>query len=216
MSVYAPAPAFAERKPHPRTLLLIVAAHAIVIAAVMTAKMALPPRFVPPRTVVEFIPQPIVQPVKPLPKVRQATRTRPMQQQTVQPPIVQPETTTTGPIMLPNPVPQFQPIPSPLPLPQVSVPAPTGPRFATPESEVRPPYPQQKLITGEEAVLRLKLTIDAEGRVIAVEAVGNADPVFLAAARRHILAHWRYQPATQSGRPVASSTIITLQFRLDE
>jgi hypothetical protein len=35
-------------------------------------------------------------------------------------------------------------------------------------------------------------------------------------ARRHLSAHWRYQPATENGRPVASSTVITLQFRLDD
>ena len=41
--------------------------------------------------------------------------------------------------------------------------------------------------SSEEASLRLALTIDARGRVTAVEPVGAADPTFLAAARRHIL-----------------------------
>ena len=51
----------------------------------------------------------------------------------------------------------------------------------------------------EEATLRLRLTIDARGRVIAVEPVGPADPSFLEAARRHILRAWRYKPATEDG-----------------
>ena len=67
-----------------------------------------------------------------------------------------------------------------------------------------------------EAVLRLRLTIDDRGRVTAVEPVGRADPVFLAAARRHLLAHWRYKPASENGRPAASSTVITLRFQLDQ
>jgi len=64
-------------------------------------------------------------------------------------------------------------------------------------------------------VLRLRLTIDERGRVIAVEPVGRADKVFLEAARRHLLAHWRYRPASEGGRAVTSSTVITLRFQLD-
>lgn len=64
-------------------------------------------------------------------------------------------------------------------------------------------------------MLRLKLTIDARGRVIAVEPVGRTDPAFLDAARRHLLAHWRYKPATAKGQAVASSAVITLRFELN-
>jgi protein TonB len=91
----------------------------------------------------------------------------------------------------------------------------TGPRFLTREADVKPPYPPSKLREGEEAVLKLKLSIDERGRVISVEPVGAADPVFLAAARKHVMARWRYQPATEDGRPVATTTTITLHFELD-
>jgi protein TonB len=94
-------------------------------------------------------------------------------------------------------------------------PAPTGPRFATPAGAVKPPYPASKLQSEEEASLRLRLAIDERGRVTSVEPVGRADRAFLEAARRHILARWRYQPATEGGRPVASSTVVTLRFELD-
>ena len=50
---------------------------------------------------------------------------------------------------------------------------------------------------------------------MAVEPVGRADAVFLAAARRHLLAHWRFKPASDDGRAVASTTVITLRFQLD-
>jgi protein TonB len=96
------------------------------------------------------------------------------------------------------------------------VPAPVrvGPRFATPADAVRPPYPASKIESDDEAVLKLKLSIDPRGRVVAVEPVGRADPAFLAAARRHLIAHWRYKPATEDGRAIASSTVITLRFEL--
>jgi len=71
------------------------------------------------------------------------------------------------------------------------------------------------LLVDEEAVLKLSLTIDERGRVVSVEPVGRADPAFLAAARRHLLAHWRYKPASEDGRAVSSTTVITLRFQLD-
>ena len=62
-------------------------------------------------------------------------------------------------------------------------------------------------------MLRLRLTIDARGRVVAVEPVGRADRAFLAAARRHLLA-----PGATSRRPrtaarSARSTVDHLALR---
>jgi len=62
----------------------------------------------------------------------------------------------------------------------------------------------------------LALTIAPDGRVTAADPVGRVDPEFLAAARRHILAHWRYRPATDDGSAVGSLIIVTVSFRLDE
>ena len=58
--------------------------------------------------------------------------------------------------------------------------------------------------------------IGERGRVTAVEPIGRAESAFLAAARRHIMAHWRYRPATSDGRGVATTLVITLRFRLDD
>ncbi|HEY7007002.1 MAG TPA: energy transducer TonB [Sphingomicrobium sp.] len=102
-----------------------------------------------------------------------------------------------------------------VPLPLPTLPLSTGPKFLTPPSEVKPPYPEAKLLAGEEAALTLRLTIDENGRVVAVEPVGHADPVFLAAARKHLIGHWRYKPATEDGRAVTSTIVINLRFELD-
>lgn len=88
-------------------------------------------------------------------------------------------------------------------------------QLLTPASELKPPYPADKLAAEQEATLRLTLTIDANGRVTAVEPVSNADREFLAAARRYIITHWRYQPATEDGHPLSSKLTITLRFQLD-
>ena len=213
MTVYAPVPAYADRKRHPRALFFILAGHAALIAAVMTAKMDLPLPFVPTPTTVKLIPEPQVPPENPPPQPKQDSRSSRIDQLPRVVPVPQPRFPVIDdlPLPLPHPGPSITQDPPPL-----RAPVRSGPRFITPDSLLKPPYPQQKLRLEEEAVLRLRLSIDDRGRVTAVEPVGRADPIFLAAARRHLLAHWRYKPASEDGRPVASSTVITLRFQLDD
>lgn len=205
----------AERHSSPQTLLLIAAAHIALIAAVMTARMELPPRIFPPTIVITPIPIPEPPPPDPAqPKPHAQPRSTTIDRSQVIVPLQLPnnhgpDTTLNPPISGGD---ATGPKLDPLPLPPVRI----GPRFATPPSDVRPPYPLSKIARGEEAVLRLKLTIDAGGRVVAVDPVGKADPAFLAAARRHLIAHWRYRPATEDGRAMASATVITLRFELNE
>ncbi len=215
MSVYAPVPAFADRKRHPRALLVIVGIHAALLAGVMTAKMDIERQLFPPTTV-KLIPEapeppenPPQQPAKRESRIETPTRIVS---------IPQPAQPSVDPLplpmqaILPGPATDPSTMATPTPVEPVRV----APRFVTPDSQVRPPYPQSKLRAGEEALLRLRLAIDARGRVSAVNPVGAADPVFLAAARRHLIAHWRYKPATEDGQPVATTIVITLRFQLDD
>ena len=206
----------AERHTSPQTLLLIAAAHIALIAAVMSARMEIPPRIFDRPIVVTNIPIPKPPPPDPAPADTHSKRPISIDHTKVIVPISRPD--DHGPDTT-----QYPPIPGggtielplrgdPLPVTPVRV----GPRFATPPSDLRPPYPPSKIASEEEAVLRLKLTIGASGRVIAVDSVGKADPAVLAAARRHLMAHWRYKPATEDGRAMASATVITLRFELNE
>ena len=213
MSTYAPVPAFLEGKRHPGTLVLILAGHAAVLAAVMMAKGYVPTPLIDPPTIIDLIKEPQPPPENPPPP-------QPDQRSAVDRP------TTVVPTPLPN-IPDVDTTPLPLPnngrveiprgdtrvipMPPVRI----GPRFLTREVDVKPPYPPSKLRDGEEAVLKLRLSIDEHGRVTAVDPVGATDPVFLAAARKHLMARWRYQPATEDGRPVATTTTITLRFELN-
>jgi protein TonB len=206
----------AERHSSPRTLLLIAAAHVALIGAVMSARMDLPPRVFEPPIVIDTVPIPKPPPPDPAQAETQTkTRSTTIDQTQVIVPLPQPnnhgpDTTLNPPIPGGNATgPRVDPLPT-------SAPVRVGPRFATPPSDVRPPYPPSKIQSEEQAILKLRLTIDSRGFVIAVEPVGKADATFLAAARRHLIAHWRYRPATEDGRAIASATVITLRFELNE
>jgi protein TonB len=209
------APRAERRRLNPPALALIIGAHAAALVAVMSARMNLPETQRDPPFIIKSIevppeptpPKPIDDP-RPAPKNTLTTPT-PVVDLPIQP----------GPVVEPLPQPQpgpavgmgSGPVPIPAPPPVVR----TGPRFATAPGAVRPPYPDAMRAAEKEARLRLRLSIDERGRVTAVEPVGKAEPAFLAAARRHILRAWRYTPAMEGDRAIASTTVVTLEFKLD-
>lgn len=212
-------PQAAVRRPSPKALVLILGGHVAVLALVMSAKMDLPQRLIPTPTAVELIrdktPPPPTVAKSQQPRQQRSQLSEAQPEVTVPTQISSVESTPKlpriGDLLGPT-IPQPPKIkPQPLPAAQ----APTIARLLTPPSELKPPYPESKLLTGEEAALTLRLTISEQGRVIAVDPVGRADGVFLDAARRYLMAHWRYKPATRDGQPVASSLTITLRFELD-
>lgn len=213
MLAYAPRPD--QKKLRPATLGLIVLGHAGLLALVMTARSGIvrEDTFIP--IVVTLVPEP-----KPPPPTDPDTATKPTPSTiTTVKPIVPPPILQGPDIAIdPKPLPPLGPIAGtgtlPTPIPRDPPLIRTGPRFATADDALRPPYPDSMRQSGTEANLRLKLGIDERGRVVSVEPVGRADPTFLAAARRHILRAWRYQPAMEGSKAVPSTTTITLKFEL--
>jgi protein TonB len=212
-------PAPVERRPHPNAMLAIIAGHVAVVALVMSAKMDLPQIIKGHPTEIFWVPKPKIPPPNPRstdqPHQRTQDRTVDQVDQRVDvlpltgatfeqgpPKGVDPGVLTGGTNVITE-------------LPRTHVPVTLEALLMTPASMLKPPYPESKILTGEEATLKLRLTIDESGRVIAVDPVGRADPVFLAAARKHLIANWRYRPASEDGRAVRTSMVITLRFRLD-
>ncbi len=209
----------------PRAMMLIIASHAVLLAAVMTAKMEVMVPGIEHVPKIFLVDPPAPPPPPPEPEQRPAPRTPKIQSAPQQPFIDNPPTMVDmgladsalveiGDILQQGP-----------PLGgggggSVVVPRADPVRIAavsrTPEAALRPPYPNSKLRDGEEATLKLRLSIDARGRVTAVSPVGAADPTFLEAARRHIIRAWRYKPATEDGIAVSSTMIISLSFRLED
>lgn len=215
----------AGRSGSPKALTLIVVGHAVLIAAVMTAKMDVVgpmidevPKLIPIDPVAPPPPPEPAQPkAEPQPK-------QPATQETFidkSPPVVDMGQTTSialdqGP-PLRDILTDIRPGQDVIAAdPPKHVPVKKGPLLATSEHALKPPYPNDKLREEAEATLRLRLTIDARGRVTAVDPVGAADPSFLEAARRHIIRAWRYKPATEDGVAVPSTMVISLSFRLED
>lgn len=214
-------PTAGNRQSSPNALLFIISAHVAVAAVVMSMKMDLPihvrDKPIPiidlatpvqpdpaPQPETHHAPAPIPTPTPPLPPIPTPR----------DPPIDRGPTDNTGGTMAGGDVGGTgagPPIGEPIKLPPVR----HDPRLITPSNDLKPPYPASKLAAEEEATLNLRLTIDRNGRVIAVEPLGRADPIFVAAARRHLLAHWRYTPATVDDQPVATTLNIVLRFQLD-
>jgi len=81
--------------------------------------------------------------------------------------------------------------------------------------ELRQRYPEAARVAGLEADVRLELTIDETGRVVAARVVTPAGNGFDEAAEelaRRIV----FAPATRAGRPIAVRYPWTLKFRIDE
>lgn len=212
-------PPVVDRCPHPNTLLFIIGAHVAVVAAVMSAKMDLPRRLKPePPLIVDTIPEPPPPPANTATAKPHLPIAIPPEHPTFQPPIrplLSPPVGQDQPKIDVGPVAGRGAAVIPLLPPTTGTPVKTGPRLLTPPSELKPPYPADKLLNEEEGALTLRLTIDQNGRVTAVDPIGRADPEFLEAARRHLIAHWRYTPASEDGHAVASTIVVRLQFQLE-
>lgn len=210
----------AGRRTSPNVMLFIVAAHIAAIAALMSARMEVMQHGREPPITVDLVREPPPPPPNPVPQTKPTPQ--PNNEWLSHPdpvaptrPVQPPQLDTGG--MTSDPGPVVGPTVTPKPLPPLPTPVPVraDAQLLTPASQLRPPYPASKLLIEEEADLRLRLAIGADGRVTAVDPIGRADPVFLDAARRYLIAHWRYRPATVDGRAIATTTVITLSFRLD-
>ncbi len=212
-------PVIIDRRPHPNTMLLIIGIHVAVIAAVMSAKMEIQRHGID-RTTLISVPLPPDPP--PLPS-RQKPRPHPSQSSFDHPQTVITSRTSDNHASVELGGSQIEGVFSDgkglsadnIRFPPVTQSLKSGPQLLTSGPELKPPYPPSKLLNEEEATLTLKLTIDPGGRVVAVDPVGRADAIFVDAARKYLIAHWRYRPASEDGHAVGSTTIINLRFELN-
>jgi protein TonB len=96
---------------------------------------------------------------------------------------------------------------------------PTAPVIVTArviaDTHTIPNYPPLSVRLGQTGDVKLKLTIDERGAVVAatVEKSSGYDALDNAAVA-WVIAHWRYEPATKDGKPFATTTDAQVTFRL--
>ena len=151
-----------------------------------------------------------------------ADETPPPPVQTFEPPpveVIAPVVELTYiPPVSPNAISVPPPLPVPAVPPRVVPPAPpvvfTAAR-AIAASHTTPEYPFVSRRLREQGTLRLKLTIDEKGLVTQAVVVNSSGFERLdEAAVSWVKANWRYMPAMQGTRPVASMADAIVEFRL--
>lgn len=118
-------------------------------------------------------------------------------------PYVPPAGSGTGPSVTVDP-----PLPAAKPL---LVFAELDPRFA---SMFQPDYPASEQRRELEGVAKVRVLIDTNGRVKAVELVSTDSPGFFEETKRRALAKWRFKPATRGGVAEESWKVMTVRFQI--
>jgi TonB family protein len=85
------------------------------------------------------------------------------------------------------------------------------------ETHTLPPYPAESLHAHEEGQVLLAVTIGSNGAVSRASVFKPSGHQRLdIAAAQYVKDHWRWQPATKAGKPVATNTRVSVLFKLKE
>lgn len=210
----------AQKSASPTRLALVAVGHAAVLAAVMLAAGPQFTRLIRPPTKIEFLPQPKAPDPDPQTRQQEEQPTVIRRQIVIPdrpddppplPPVgsqtgTQSSGTGTGTPVIADPPPDPPPVP-------IRRDAQVDPRFA---SALQPQYPLAEQRAGRTGTVVIRVTIGLDGRVRGTERVSATSDAFWAAAERQALTRWRFRPATVDGRPVESSKVMTIHFRIED
>lgn len=206
---------FESKGVHPAQLTIVIAAHAAAITALALAKADFEVQKIV-RTNVFFVPDPVDPPPqrdrqvpqkkveqKPLPALDQLVRI----ERTDPPAIANPFENVIVPQTFDPPADPPKPIVEP-----VRSEAQLDSRFA---DRLQPPYPLSEQRAGNEGIVKVRVRIGADGRVVSVEKVAAASDAFFEVTQRHALRQWRFRPATLDGSAIESVKVMTVRFQLE-
>jgi len=212
---------FAQSNRSPKSLSIVLLAHAAVLTALALSKTYVENKPRPAPIDIEWIKSkedpPEVKPDPPKPQPERHVSTIDRVERIVRTPIDDfvgiPiddfPSAPLGPIGAADSGPIEPPRVDPLPEP-VRI----GPRI-DPRSELQPPYPASEQREANEGSVAVRLLIGADGRVKAVEKVRATSDAFFRATERHALRAWRFKPATLDGKAIESRFTMTVTFRLE-
>lgn len=79
-----------------------------------------------------------------------------------------------------------------------------------------PPYPREALVDGDAGTVLLEVLVDVDGRPLEVRVAKSSGSRALdVAARRQVLAKWRFRPAMRDGVAVQAIGMVPVEFTLD-
>jgi TonB family protein len=119
-----------------------------------------------------------------------------------------PKDAQTGPSLAPPEIPRTAPPPTFAPLP--ANPLPAAEIVATPIDQPSPSYPRRALESGREGVVRLRITIGADGNVTNAEVIEARPKGWFEAAAIDAVKRWRYRPP---GRTLSTEAEIEFKLR---
>jgi bla regulator protein BlaR1 len=83
------------------------------------------------------------------------------------------------------------------------------------ETHTLPPYPKESIHSHEEGRVLLAVTIGTDGAISRASVFKpSGHPRLDDAAVQYVKSHWRWQPATKAGKPVAADTRVSVLFKL--
>jgi periplasmic protein TonB len=217
---------FEQQRRSPASLAVTIALHGAGIAAlVLFGTTQITPQ-TETRTTVFNVPMPAPPPPPPPPPTPQprVERQQPQERTYIDvprtdiPPVVDAPRVQTGPADPPRgdpPGPRNVVIAeaSPRLPPPVRRAAEVDPRYA---DAMQPPYPASEERAERVGSVRVRITIDTNGRVAAIEQISATSAAFWRVTEQQARNRWRFRPATVDGRPVQSTMVFTVTFRLPD
>jgi protein TonB len=205
---------FEQKRGSPAGLAVVVAMHAGVLGALILVKGPQIIRAIHPPLVITPIP------IRPDPPPERPQVDQPQHVSQITPPTpvlrIRPDFTTN--YVRPDP----QPFPDPTPVREerIEIARAEIPHVRRPAeligSDLQPPYPAVEERAQRGGSVQLRITVGANGRVVAVQRISATSDAFWRATERQALSRWRFRPATLDGRPVEATRVMTVTFRIED
>lgn len=213
----------AQKRRSPVSLAAVLGLHGAALGAVILFGTTTFQRVADNKLTLIDITEPEVPPIIPPPPPRPDQPTpQPRDLLTVTPPVGPTAGPTAGPVTPPEPYRPPVTDPGPTRFAEATTPripdpvridAQVDPRF---RDALQPPYPRDQEAAQREGRVRVRITIGPDGRVTAIDQLSATNESFWRVTQRQALSRWRFRPATVDGRPVASTMVFTVTFRLPE
>ncbi|GAA4866283.1 energy transducer TonB [Luteimonas vadosa] len=98
---------------------------------------------------------------------------------------------------------------------KASRPAVPADRDAYAVARLQPSYPPTAFRAGEEGTVIVRVDVDAQGNVTAVDVARRSDSRELDREAVNAVREWTFEPAIRGGKPVASTVQVPIEFKLD-